>query len=61
MQVNEHTGQVQQGTRLPDIDRALSDARATSETRTGRPRVGESRRTATKPETTRKPRYGSGF
>jgi len=30
MQMNEHVGQVQQGTRPPAIEQALDDTRATS-------------------------------
>lgn len=63
MQMNELVGQVQQGTRLPDMDRALNDARTTLETRAERRGAAESRRTGTKlAGTTRMPRrYGAGF
>jgi hypothetical protein len=59
MQVNEHVGQVKQGTRPPDVDRAFNDTREKLETRPDRRGPDESRRTA---EPTRMPRhYGAGF
>lgn len=66
MQVNEHVGQVQQGTRLPAIDQALDDTRAAAETRAKRRGAKESRRTGAVREavagTTRVlRRYGAGF
>ena len=62
MQVNEFVGQVQQGTRLPDRDRAFNDGCAAIETREERRDAAESRRTSIKLGTTRMPRrYGAGF
>ncbi len=63
MQVNELVRQVQQGTRLPDMDRAFDDARTMLETRAERRGTDESRRTGTQQsEGTRMPhRYGAGF
>jgi len=67
MRMNEFVEQVQQGTRLPDMDQAFNDARAKLETRAERRGAAESRRQ--NPEgreaiasTTRMPRrYGAGF
>ena len=63
MQIDQFVGHVQQGTRLPDMDRAFDGARTTLETRAERRGTDESRRTATKQsEGTRMPhRYGAGF
>lgn len=69
MQVNELVGQVWQGTRLTDIDRAFNDTRATLETQAERRGGTELRRTGQNPDgreavagTTRMPRrYGAGF
>ncbi len=67
MQVNELVGQVWQGTRLPDIDRAFNDTRETLESRAERRGADESRHIGTQLSegiagTTRKPRrYGAGF
>ena len=62
MQVNEFVGQVRKGTRLPDMDRASSDTRATRETRTERLGVAAPRRREAVAETKRLPRqYGAGF
>ena len=63
MQINEFTGQVQQGKRLPAMDRASNDTRATRESRPVQRGTDESRRTGTKlAGTTRMPRrYGAGF
>ncbi|MGH8197468.1 MAG: hypothetical protein ACRETI_04810 [Steroidobacteraceae bacterium] len=67
MQMNEFVEQVQQGTRLPDLDQAFNDARATLETQAERQGAAESRRQNPKgreaiASTTRMPRrYGAGF
>ena len=62
MQVNELVGQVWQGTRLPDIDRAFNDTRAKLEIQPVQRGADESRRAIPKPVTTRTPRrYGAGF
>ncbi len=62
MQVNESVGQVRKGTRLPDMDRASEDTRATRESRAERRGVEAPRRREAVAETTRLPRqYGAGF
>ena len=63
MQMNELVGQVQQGTRLPDMDRTSNDARTTRKTRAERRGTDGSRDTGTNlAGTTRVPvRYGAGF
>jgi hypothetical protein len=61
MRVNEHAGQVQQGKRLSDIDRAFGDERAQPETRAKRLGAQESRRPAARTVVRRPPRYGAGF
>jgi hypothetical protein len=61
MQVNEHTGQVRQGRRLPDRDRAFEDTRTPPETRSKRLGVDESRRQAARVPARRPVRYGAGF
>ena len=62
MQVNEQVRKGQKGTRLPDMERAFDDARATRGSRMERRGAGESRRIDTQPATTRlPPSYGAGF
>ncbi len=61
MQTNEHAGQVQQGVRLPETDRALNASRATPKTKAKRVTADESRRRG-EPQPTHVPhQYGAGF
>ncbi len=61
MQVNELVGQAQQGTQLPDKDRAFKDTRRTGTKRSeGIEQKLDSREAVAR--TTRKPRlFGAGF
>jgi len=62
MQVNELVGQLQQGTRLPELDRALDESRRRTVTRLseGTWQNMDGRKAVAR--TTRKPRrYGAGF
>ena len=61
MQVNEHTGQVQQATRLPDFDRAFQNVLATRETRVERTSAEHSHRPSMRPPAPKPVRYGAGF
>lgn len=61
MQANEHAGQVQKTTRLPDIDRVLEDTAATLETRAKRMSAEQLRRPSLRPPAPKPGRYGAGF
>lgn len=62
MQTNGFVGQIQQGTRLPEMDQAHNDTRAMPESRAERRGADGSRRTGTKLGTTRLlRRYGAGY
>ena len=61
MQTNEIVGQVLQGVRLPEMDRALDASRATPETRAKRLSADELRRRGERQPTSMPHRYGAGF
>jgi hypothetical protein len=61
MQANEHVGQVQPATRLPDIDRVIENMPATLEVRQERTSADTPRRPHVRPPTLKPGRYGAGF
>lgn len=62
MQVNERVGQLQQGTRLPEVDRAFDESRRRSVTRLSEGTWQDIEGRKAVARTTRKPRrYGAGF
>ena len=62
MHVNESVGQIQKGTRLPDLDRASKDTRVVRESRAERQGAEAPRHREAAAETTRAQRqYGAGF
>lgn len=61
MQINEHAGQIRQGSRPPDSGRSFDDERANAETRLKRPGADKPRREADRAPAHRPVRYGAGF